>query len=196
MQSHRIAFGDEREMAGTVRAGQLCVRAGERFTAAATRSRDEGIMNTPVRPKRNGGREVMRRAFAIVLATYALHFAWEMGQASLFARMDRLPFWTATAWCARAAGWDVVIGAAAFSAAALAGRRALWIQRRAWWPFAIYFAVGLGVTIAIERWAIAVGRWQYRDAMPTIAGIGLTPLVQWIVVPATILVVVRWVTRH
>lgn len=134
----------------------------------------------------------MGRVVAIALATYALHLAWEMGQGFLFAPMERLPFWTATAWCARAAGWDVVISAAAYFAAALAGRRILWAERRASWPLAIYFGTGLGVTIAIERWAISVGRWQYREAMPTIAGIGLTPLLQWIVVPAAILVVVRW----
>lgn len=137
----------------------------------------------------------MRRLFAVFPVAYALHFAWEMGQGALFATMDRLPFWTATAWCARAAGWDVVISAAAYLAAAPAARRFLWIRERAWWAFAIYFAVGLGVTIAIERWAIDVGRWRYRDAMPAIDGIGLTPLLQWIVVPAAILVVVRWLTR-
>ena len=134
----------------------------------------------------------MWRVFAIILATYALHFAWEMGQGSLFAPISRLPYWTATAWCARAAGWDVVIGAAAYLAAALTGRRALWIRRRTFLPFAIYFAVGLGVTIVIERWATSVGRWQYLEPMPTIAGIGLTPLLQWVVVPAATLIVVRW----
>lgn len=137
----------------------------------------------------------MRRLFAVFLAAYALHFAWEMGHASLFTPMDRLPYRTATAWCARAAGWDVVIGIAAYLAAALAARRLLWIRERTWLPVAIYFAVGLGVTIAIERWALSFGRWQYVEAMPTIAGIGLSPLLQWIGVPAVILAVVRWLTR-
>lgn len=138
----------------------------------------------------------MRRLFAIALAAYALHFAWEMGHASLFAPMDRLPFWQATAWCARAAGWDVVISAAAYLAAAMTARRLLWIRERRWLPVAIYFVVGLAVTIAIERWAISVGRWQYREAMPTIAGIGLSPLLQWVVVPAAIIAVVRSLTRR
>jgi len=55
--------------------------------------------------------------------------------------------------------------------------------------------VGLSVTIIIERWAISIGRWQYREAMPTIAGIGLSPLLQWIIIPAAIVFVVRRVTR-
>ncbi len=135
----------------------------------------------------------MWRVSAIVFATYALHLGWEIGHASLFDPMSGLPFWTHLAWCARAAGWDVVISATAYLAAAVAGRRIAWVQRRAWWSPTIYFAFGITVTALIERWALDVGRWQYRDAMPTIAGIGVTPLLQWIVVPAAILVLVRWV---
>ena len=133
----------------------------------------------------------MRRLLAIALAVYALHFAWEMGHASLFTPMDRMPFWQATVWCARAAGWDVVISAAAYLAAALAARSILWPGRRTPWPVAIYFLAGLGITIVLERWAVSVGRWEYGEAMPTLAGIGVTPLLQWIVIPAVILAIVR-----
>ena len=133
----------------------------------------------------------MRPLFAIALAAYALHFTWEMGQASLFTPMDRLPFWQATAWCTRAAGWDVVISAAAYLAAAIAARSIVWPRRSTWWAATIYFLAGLGITIAIERWAVSAGRWEYREAMPIIAGIGVTPLLQWIVIPAVILAVVR-----
>lgn len=135
-----------------------------------------------------------RRVFAVLLVAYALHFAWEMGQGPLFATMDRLPFRTATAWCARAAGWDVLISAAAYLAAALAARRLLWLHGRAWWPCAVYLGVGLVITIAIEKWAIAAGRWQYQEAMPTIAGIGLSPLAQWLLVPLAIAGIARAVS--
>ena len=137
----------------------------------------------------------MIHALAIILFAYALHFAWEMGHASLFAPMDRLPFRQATAWCAQAAGWDVVLSAAAYFAVALASRRLAWVRFGARWTYAIYFAVGLAITIAMERWAISAGRWQYREAMPTIAGIGLSPLLQWLVVPALILIVMRRALR-
>lgn len=137
----------------------------------------------------------MIRALAIIVSAYALHFAWEMGHASLFAPMDRLPFWQATAWCTRAAGWDVVISAAAYLAAVLATKNLLWPRERMRWPIAIYFLVGLAITIAIERWAVSAGRWQYREAMPTIAGIGLTPLLQWILIPAVILLIARKMMR-
>lgn len=57
-----------------------------------------------------------------------------------------------------------------------------------------WFAVGLFITVAIEKWAISVGRWQYTEAMPTIAGIGLSPLLQWIIIPTLIVFFVRRVT--
>lgn len=35
------------------------------------------------------------------------------------------------------------------------------------------------------------GRWQYSVSMPTVAGVGLAPLAQWIVVPLLLVAVSR-----
>ena len=136
---------------------------------------------------------MIRRALALVLSAYALHFAWEMAHAKWFATMSELPFWTATAWCARAALWDVVISAAAYLAAALASRDVRWFRRPSPLPVAVYLLLGLVVTVAIERSALATGRWRYAPDMPTITGIGLSPLLQWIVVPLLLIAVARFV---
>jgi hypothetical protein len=136
---------------------------------------------------------MIRRALALVLFAYALHFAWEMAHAKWFATMSELPFWTATAWCARAALWDVAISAAAYLAVALAARNGRWVAKASPLPIGVYFVLGLAVTVAIERSALATGRWRYAPDMPTIAGIGLSPLLQWIVVPLLIIAVARLV---
>ena len=134
-----------------------------------------------------------RRDIAVfALIAYALHFTWEMAHAPLFVPMKRLPFLTATAWCARAAGWDVVISAAAYICAAFVVRNALWVRRCTALGYAVYFTFGLLVAILLERWAVGSGRWRYEEAMPTIAGIGVTPLAQWIIVPAVIAWLARW----
>ena len=127
------------------------------------------------------------RVAALAVVAFALHFVWEMGHAKWFATMKELPFWTATAWCARAALWDVAISAAAYLAASLVARNMRWIRRRSPLPLTVYVALGLIVTIAVERWALAVGRWRYAATMATIAGIGLSPLLQWIAIPLLIL---------
>lgn len=136
------------------------------------------------------------RLAAVVLAAYAFHFIWEMAQASLYEPMRQLPFWRATAWCARAAAWDVLISAAAYAAGAATARQVVWMHGAAHLPFATYFAVGMAVTVAIEKWAIAAGRWDYEEAMPTLGGIGLTPVLQWIVVPGVIVLIIHVVTRR
>ena len=138
----------------------------------------------------------MKRALAIGLVAYALHFAWEMAQGGLFEGMTRLPFWSATAWCARAAGWDMVISFASYAAASVASRDVVWPRKLRAVPLAIYLVTGIAITIAIERWAVDAGRWNYASEMPVIGGIGLSPLLQWIVVPIAIVAFVRLVSRH
>lgn len=131
------------------------------------------------------------RVAALAVLAFALHFVWEMGHARWFATMNELPFWTATAWCARAALWDVAISAAAYLAAALAARNARWIGKPSPLPIAVYLVLGLAITVVVERSALATGRWRYASDMPTIAGIGLSPILQWIVVPLLIVAAAR-----
>jgi L-cystine uptake protein TcyP (sodium:dicarboxylate symporter family) len=119
-----------------------------------------------------------------------------MGHAKWFATMDALPFWTATAWCARAALWDVAMSGTAYAAAALAVRRPQWIHERRPLALIVYVVVGLGITIAVERSALATGRWHYAPDMPTLGGIGFTPLLQWIIVPLLFVAISRAIIPH
>jgi len=137
------------------------------------------------------------RATAVALITWVLHFIWEMAQARFFASMWNLPVVQATRWCAGAAGWDVVIQILAYSVAALGIGDRSWALRRALSPVpvGIYLATGLTITVLIERWAILTGHWAYAPSMPLVAGIGLTPLLQWVIVPVLVLVAIRWVMR-
>jgi hypothetical protein len=74
----------------------------------------------------------------------------------------------------------------------------MWLVQPERWlaPAAIWIALGLVATIAFERWALETGRWQYGRDMPAMFGIGLLPLLQWLVVPAVTLFAVRRVTRR
>ena len=123
------------------------------------------------------------RWIAVILITFALHFAWEMGQHSLYLLMHSLPFWRATAVCARATAGDLVITAIAFAAAAKLGGRYWPLLRRRLSPTPIFLTVGMLITIGYEIYAVSTGRWAYDERMPQIFGIGLSPLLQWIVIP-------------
>ena len=53
-------------------------------------------------------------------------------------------------------------------------------------------AAGLGFTVFSEWYNVYVtGAWAYQPAMPLVAGIGLTPLLQWLVVPLSMLFIAR-----
>jgi hypothetical protein len=123
------------------------------------------------------------RWIAIILVTFAFNFVWEMVQHNLFLPMQSMPFWRATAWCARATAGDIVITTIAFSAAAMSGGLHWPLIRRRLSPALIFLAVGILITIGYEIYAVSTGRWTYARQMPQLFGIGLSPLLQWIVVP-------------
>ena len=53
-------------------------------------------------------------------------------------------------------------------------------------------AAGLGFTVFSEWYNVYIlGAWAYQPAMPLVAGIGLTPLLQWVVVPTLMLFIAR-----
>lgn len=110
--------------------------------------------------------------------------------------MTRLPFWSAIAWCARASAWDMVISFASYAAASVVARDVVWPNKLRAIPLAIYLVTGIAITIAIEGWAVELGRWKYAREMPAIGGIGLAPLLQWIVIPIAIVGIVRLVAKR
>jgi hypothetical protein len=76
---------------------------------------------------------------------------------------------------------------------------ALAVTRDADWPLrrpragaGIAIAASLAYTVWAEwRNVYVLGSWAYADAMPTIGGIGVAPLMQWIVLPVLALLLLR-----
>jgi hypothetical protein len=140
---------------------------------------------------------IAARWLTLALTTAALHFVWEMGQGRWFASMAPLSFRRATLLCARATVGDVVITAVAFGIAAATARSAHWPEGKgpALLPLALFIASGLAMTVAYEIHAIAIGQWSYAETMPTIAGVGVLPILQWLVIPIAELAVFRLLWR-
>ena len=136
------------------------------------------------------------RWIAVILVTLAFHFAWEMAQGNLFHLMQPMPFWRATAWCARATAGDLVITTIAFSAAAMSGGLRWPLTRRHLSPALIFLTAGILITIGYEIYAVSTGRWAYDEQMPQIFGIGLSPLLQWIVIPLLEIAAFRVIWRR
>jgi hypothetical protein len=58
-----------------------------------------------------------------------------------------------------------------------------------------FVSISWVVTAVIEWWALGTGRWEYADTMITIGGVGLTPLLQWTLLPPLLLVIARRLFR-
>ena len=96
---------------------------------------------------------------------------------------------------------DLVIAACALTLALLLAGVPRWPRDR-FWPIAI-LTVAFGVAYTVfSEWLNVVVRaaWAYSDWMPivSVAGskLGLSPPLQWIVVPSAAFTVMRWVTNQ
>ena len=115
----------------------------------------------------------VRRALVVSVVAFALHYAWENAQCRLFFVHIGAPG-TQVAMVQATLG-DLVLTGIAYAAAALAGRDAAWAFRR--WR-AVHLAAMLGVGavtgVAVERYALATGRWAYTDLAPIVPGLSVS----------------------
>ena len=59
----------------------------------------------------------------------------------------------------------------------------------------VFVTTGLVITIGFEKFALATSRWEYAPEMPTLFGVGISPIAQWIVIPLVELALFRRVWR-
>jgi hypothetical protein len=139
---------------------------------------------------------IIGRLLALTMLALVLEFAWEMAQVPFFANLAAKPLAQHVGTCLIAAVGDVLIAAVTYAAVAAAARRLDWIfENRSWMHTVAWMALGVTFTIVFERLALAGGRWTYSGLMPTVAGVGIVPLAQWVVVPAAIVVIAPFLGR-
>jgi hypothetical protein len=121
-----------------------------------------------------------------------LNLLWEVGQLPYYAFASSVGP-PGVAWSViHCTAGDVGIALGSFGTAALATRRLDWPARRPQLGLAVALAVGLVWTVQSEWQNVYVrGAWAYASAMPTISGVGLLPILQWLVLPPMVLWAVR-----
>lgn len=122
-----------------------------------------------------------------------LHFAWEMMQVPLYEGMAAGEHWPAVLRCTRAAAGDAVISIGAYAGAAVRERDRFWLRSPRAAPLLVLLSIGLLITVVLEwlnvhQWA----RWNYSPRMVTVFGVGLSPLLQWTLLPLLTL----WLARR
>jgi len=140
--------------------------------------------------------------FNVAIFALLLNFAWEILQAPLYAGMADMPHAEVTKACLQATLGDAVIMLLAFGAVAAVARSRRWLAAASGWQLALFIAIGVSITVAIEWLATRgywIGNWNYLPTMPLVPGtrIGLTPLLQWVVLPLlTVWFVRRQLAHH
>lgn len=135
-------------------------------------------------PKRD---HVARLASGLVLWTALaapLHFAWEWAHAPLYALWLEESKSVIAYSIAHCTAGDAVIAGVSYLAGVAYGRAVDWPNAAPLRGAIVALLVGVGYT-AFSEWfnVYRLGSWSYTDSMPLVAGIGVTPLLQWLFVP-------------
>lgn len=122
-----------------------------------------------------------------------LHFAWEWAHAPLYALwLDESRSVIAYSIAHCTAG-DAVIAGASYLAGVAYSRTIDWPNAARLRGTTAALLSGVGYT-AFSEWlnVYRLGSWAYTDSMPLVAGIGATPLLQWLLVPLVMVFVWHW----
>jgi len=121
---------------------------------------------------------------AIIIAlSVVFHLVWENAQAPLYAGYEN--FWQHFWICLSVIPGDVTITLAAYFAVAFWRRNMAFVGAM---RFSDALATGLCATlvsVVIEWFSLATGRWAYGSVMPILPGlgIGLLPVLQMMIIP-------------
>lgn len=134
--------------------------------------------------------------FNIVMFALLLNLPWEFLQVPFFAGMPSADHWDGVKTCARATLGDAVIMLMAYWGVALRAGR-YWLAKHRLVHLAVFVGIGITITIAIEMLALAgvwMDGWSYAETMVTLPllGVGVTPILQWLILPPIAL----WFSRR
>ena len=120
-----------------------------------------------------------------------LNGAWEFLQTPFYADRDRgLAYivWTRL----HCTGGDALILLGAFWGTFILFRERFWWARPRWRAVLLFVVIGLAYTVWSEWYNTQIRQaWAYAETMPHFFWLGLSPLLQWLLLPAVILGLVR-----
>jgi hypothetical protein len=131
---------------------------------------------------------------SIAIFAFLLNFFWEVQQMPFF-QLSNLSCNQRIRDCTLATIGDVAIALTAYWTVAFVSKSRQWFRQPKWWQLSIFIAVGVIITIIFEALATEVlNIWEYAAIMPElpVLNTGLTPVLQWIIIPLIIL----WFVKH
>ena len=128
----------------------------------------------------------------LLMPGFGLSLGWEVLQSPFYTDTFEVP-WSALLYNRlHCAGGDALLLLLSFWLVALGWGRHWMYATRGGTPFVVFLGLGFVYTVCSEHFNVhLVQRWAYNQWMPTVGGIGLMPLLQWVVVPTLSVWLVR-----
>lgn len=128
---------------------------------------------------------------------FTLNLVWEVahvGFYTLWAKADLMTVARALIHCTFG---DIAIALTAFALAGLSLRRMNWPENRPVTGTVIVIIIATTYTAWSEWYNVyQIGSWAYTADMPLIFGIGLSPLLQWLILPPLLTISYRLACRR
>ena len=134
---------------------------------------------------------IARAALWSALA-FVLNLSWEIAQVRLYTIWTEADRWTLTWSLFHCSIGDVLISLAMYALVAVVLRRPNWPASRPWTGGVIAVAGALAYTAWSEWYNVyRAGSWSYTASMPLVFGIGVSPLLQWLILPPVLVLAYR-----
>ena len=128
-----------------------------------------------------------------------VNLPWELAHSMLYQGGAEMTWKEHLICCGLASLQDGIGVAALFGIGAFVFRNSRWTRRFSLLRVGFTVALGLAGAVVTEWVALSLGWWRYGPAMPTVpgTGLGLTPLLQFMVLPVLILfILLPYVWSH
>ena len=141
-------------------------------------------------------RDVVRQSVLWMLLSFFLNLLWEVAHTPLYTLDPERGMRTLAYAVMHCTVGDALVAFASYVLAAALLRDPFWPERAPWRGSALVVLVGIGWTVYAEWYNVYVtGAWGYTPRMPTLFGIGVSPLLQWLVLPVLAVLIVRNLRR-
>lgn len=112
---------------------------------------------------------------SVALIALTLNIIWEFAHHSLYVDLSGIP---KTPHLILASLTDMLIVLGIFTIVTWKHKTTHWVKNPTRSDILIIVGTGLAVALLIEAVNLNLGRWEYTKAMPTVLGIGVSPLIQ------------------
>ena len=137
--------------------------------------------------------DMMRKLPELQVATFGglLNGVWEFMHSPLYADHAN-GLWYVIWTRLHCTVGDVMIMLCSFWGTSLLFRSRVWMRQSGFVTVFCFSVLGLGYTIYSEWYNTTVSKtWQYAASMPELWGIGLSPILQWVVLPPAVVYLAR-----